>query len=199
MVLLTTGTTEEELFSLTVLGEFESPDRLSCRSTIGIGGLTITGDQLVVIGSQAWIESGEGWNATSASDPEVVDTLELCAGSSSIWEDFELPDLQDISGQPETVNGVAATKVDLVELLDSPFASDFTPNNGEVEDIEQFAIWLTQDGRWPFALAMRLEGDSAQLDLDGLELEEGQQMALELRVELSDFNAPEIRVSPPLP
>ncbi len=199
MLMLTTGTKEEELINLSVVGEFESPDRLNCRSTIKIGNLTITRDRLVVIGSQAWFDSGEGWNSTTASNPEVVDTLELCAGSSSMWENFNLSDLQGISGQPETVNGVAATRIDLVELLESPFASGFTPNGWEVEDIESFAIWLEQEGRWPFAIVLRLKGDSAQFEMGSVELEEGQELVLELRLDLTDFDAPGIRVSPPVP
>ena len=182
-----------------VEGEFEGPDRLTCRGTVGFAGFTVPTEEIVVIGNDAWINTEDGWRATTTSDTSVADVLDTCAGSPTFWEDFGFFDLGTNKGQSEEINGVPAVRYDLGEALESLATLGFAPSEFESTTVEQFVVWLAEEGKWPVAVSMRFLGDAAAFELSEIGLEEGQQLAMELTVDITDANNPDIRVYPPLP
>jgi len=144
----------EMSFAITSKGAFEAPDRVSCAIAGSVGPMTFGMADVVVIGNDAWINLGEGWTATTASDPNVVENLKLCPGSSVFWDSFELPeDLSDIQGEPVTVNGIAAVRLSLAGLVEVLPILGIKPSELAGITIHAFDIWLAQDGAWVVALA----------------------------------------------
>ena len=191
------GDEGQTVFYLTVEGEFESPDSLTCRQTIGIGGFSFSGDQTVIIGGQAWINEGDGWKATTLSDSVVIDSLDVCVGAPHFWDDFNTSDFQELEGQPGEINGVAAIRFELGDIPDDSIASEFTPNNWGNANIEEFALWLAVDGGWPVSLSARFVATPAELALADFGMESGQELVVEMLIRITDVNDPQIRISPP--
>ena len=189
----------EVVFNWSVEGEFEGPDRLTCRGTVGFAGFTVPTEEIVVIGNDAWINSEDGWRTTTVSDASVAELLDTCAGSPTFWEDFGLSDRETNKGQSEEINGVPAVRYDLGEALESLAALGFAPAEFDSITAERFVVWLAEEGKWPVAVSMRFLGDATALELSEFGLEEGQLLAMELTVQISDVNNPDIRVYPPLP
>lgn len=187
----------EAIFYLIVEGEFESTDSLTCRQTIGIGGLSLPGAQTVMIGDQAWISEGDGWRATTVSDSEVMDSLDVCAGAPHFWDDFNTSDFQELEGQLGEISGVAASRFDLTDIPDDFFGSEFTPKEWKDAAMEEFVLWLAVDGGWPVSLSARFVATAAELDLAALGIEGEQELVVKMVVLITDANDPDIRIVPP--
>jgi len=95
---------------LTMEGEFEAPDRLGCTISGSLNGSAVGSDELVVIGDDAWLDTGEGLQTTTADDTNVVQDLGLCPGSAAFWTGFDfLQNPGSIPGEPDTINGIDTT------------------------------------------------------------------------------------------
>jgi hypothetical protein len=188
--------------ALTMEGEFEAPDRLGCRISGSLGGIDVGGDELVVIGEDAWLDTGEGFEAYSADDPDVVEDLDLCPGSPRFWADFDfLQDPGPLTGQPDTINGVDALRYSLGDAAEALKSIGFLPAELEGLTINTFDVWVAEDGGWPVALDMDIAADAAAAaETFGLPLEEGVQEArITMQVDITDVNAAGIHVEPPVP
>jgi hypothetical protein len=187
-------------FTLNIEGEFEGPDRLRCTISGSLGGTAIGKDELVVIGDDAWFDGGDGFEATTADDPDVVDDLDLCPGSPVFWEDFDfIEDPSPLPGEPDTKNGVEATRYALGEAAEALESIGFLPPDLEGLTINTFDVWLAEDGGWPVALDMDMSADAeAAGDIFGLPSEDGAQEAhITMRVDITDANDDDIRVEEP--
>ena len=183
-------------------GEFEAPDRLGCTISGSLGGAEVGGEELVVIGEDAWLDTGAGFQATSADDSNVVDDLGLCPGSPHFWEGFDfLQNPSTIPGQPDTMNGVDATRYALGEAAEALKSLGFLPTELEGMTINTFDVWVAEDGGWPVALDMDITADAqAAADTFGIPAgEAGQQARITMRVDITDVNASDIHVEPPAP
>jgi hypothetical protein len=188
--------------TLTMEGEFEAPDRLGCTISGSLGGTEVGGEELVVIGEDAWLDTGGGFQATSADDSAVVDDLGLCPGSPRFWEGFDfLQDPSTIPGQPDTINGVEATRYALGEAAEALKSLGFLPTELKGLTINTFDVWVARDGGWPVALDMDITADAqAAADTFGIPAgEAGQQAHITMRVDITDANAGDIHVGPPTP
>jgi hypothetical protein len=186
--------------ALTMEGEFEAPDRLGCRISGSLGGIDVGGDELVVIGEDAWLDTGEGFEAYSADDPDVVEDLDLCPGSPRFWADFDfLQDPGPLTGQPDTINGVDALRYSLGDAAEALKSIGFLPAELEGLTINTFDVWVAEDGGWPVALDMDIAADAAAAaETFGLPLEEGVQEArITMQVEITDVDAADIHVEEP--
>jgi hypothetical protein len=188
--------------ALTMEGEFEAPDRLGCRISGSLGGMDVGGDELVVIGDDAWLDTGAGFEAFSADDPAVVEDLALCPGSPAFWEDFDfLQDPGPLTGEPDTINGVEATRYSLGDVAGALNSVGILPAELEGVTINTFDVWVAEDGGWPVALDMDIAADAAAAaETFGLPLEEGVQEArITMQVEITDVDAAGIHVEEPAP
>jgi hypothetical protein len=187
---------------LTSEGEFEAPDRLGCTISASVGGATIGGEQVVVVGADAWLDSGEGFQATSADDATVVEDLALCPGSPSFWEGFDfIKDPSAFPSQPDTINGVDAIRYSLGDAVEALRSIGVLPAELEGVTINTFDVWVAKDGGWPVALDMDITADAqAAAQTFGLPTEEtGQQAQIKIRADITDVNAADIHVEEPTP
>jgi len=187
---------------LTSEGEFEAPDRLGCTISGSLDGAAVGKDELVVIGDDAWLDSGEGFDAYSADDADVVQDLSLCPGSATFWEGFDfLQEPGALRGQPDTMNGVDSTRYSLGEAVETLKSIGFLPTELEGMTINTFDVWVAEDGGWPVALDMDITADAeAAAETFGLPLgEAGQQAQITMRVDITDVNATDIHVEEPAP
>jgi len=192
----------ESGFTLNIEGDFEGPDRLRCVISGSLAGMDIGRDELVVIGEDAWLDSGEGFEATTADDSDVVDDLDLCPGSPVFWQDFDfLKDPGSLQGEPDTKNGVDATLYALGEAAEALESIGFLPPDLEGLTINTFDVWLAEDGGWPVALDMDMSADAAAAgDIFGLPSEDGAQEAhITMRVDITDINDEAVHVEEPAP
>jgi len=188
--------------ALTMEGEFEAPDRLGCTISGSLGGIGVGRDELVVIGDDAWIDTGEGFEATSADDSEVVEDLDLCPGSPAYWEDFDfIQDPGPLPGQPDTINGVDAIRYSLGDAAGALKSIGFLPAELKGMTINTFDVWVAEDGGWPVALNVDISADAeAAAETFGLPAGEGgQQARITMQVDITDVNATDIHVEPPVP
>jgi hypothetical protein len=183
-------------------GEFEAPDRLGCTVSASLGGVSVGNDELVVVGDDAWLDIGEGFEATTADDSDVVQDVDLCPGSPTFWEDFEfIQEPGALRGQPDTINGVDALRYSLGNAVEALKSIGFLPIELEGMTINTFDVWVAEDGGWPVALDVDILADAqAAAETFGLPLEEaGQQARITMRVDITDANATDIHVEEPLP
>ncbi len=182
-------------------GEFQAPDRLTCTVDVSVGGISFR-EEVSVIGGEAWLDTGEGFEATSADDREVLDTLDQCPGSPTFWQDFDLSFLEGLSGQPDMVNGIATTHYALGEAAAALGSIGFLPPELQGVTINAFDVWVAEEGGWVTVFNFDVSGDGeAFARAFGLPLTEhgSQQAGITMRVEITDANSPDIQVEPPIP
>jgi len=187
---------------LTSEGEFEAPDRLGCTISGSLDGTAVGRDELVVIGDDAWLDTGEGFQTTAADDADVVQDLSLCPGSAAFWEGFDfIQEPSPLRGQPDTMNGVEAIRYSLGEAVETLKSIGFLPAELEGMTINTFDVWVAEDGGWAVALDVDITADAqAAAETFGLPLGEGgQQARIAMRVDITDVNAADIHVEPPAP
>jgi hypothetical protein len=190
---------KDVVIAVTVEGEVEDGDRLTCRQTIDFGGFTITGDKVVIIRERAWLDLGEGWAAVTPEDSDVAEVLDFCAGSSVFWESFDFSNMKGLEGRPEEINGVPSTRIDLAEVSESLAYYGITPFLWAGADVQQMVFWLAQDGGWIVKVSARFSGNAETMELTDAGFDKEQEVVAELHIELSEVNDPAIRVSAPLP
>ena len=194
----------ESSISGSIRGDFQAPDRFTCSEQFSFGGLNFTGDKVVVIGNEAWMDTGGGWSATTIDDPAVLDAIDSCAAWPVFWEDFGVVTFQDVEGQPDERNGVPAVRYDLKEVLDVLEGLPLRISGSEqLSLIEEFTLWTADEDQWMLALALDFEGDAEDfaelMDTDVFDTNEGDQFKMTMSAEIFDLNNPDIRVSPPSP
>jgi hypothetical protein len=183
-------------------GEFEAPDRMGCTVSASLSGFNVSEDELVVVGDDAWLDTGEGFQATTADDSDVMQDLNLCPGSPTFWEDFTfIQDPGALSGEPDTKNGVDALRYSLANAAAALESIGFLPSELEGVTINTFDVWLAEDGGWPLAIDVDITADAqAASDMFGVPLAEaGQEAHITMRVDITDVNATDIHVEEPLP
>jgi hypothetical protein len=156
---------------------------------------------VVVIGDDAWIDTGAGFRATTANDPVVAGAVATCPGSASFWEDFNLAaELRLTVGEPDVANGVPALRYRVGESLGTLASFGFLPPKLQGVTIHTYDVWLAEDGGWLVSLIMDISVDTAKLGEQlGFPTEEpGQQVRLKMRLDITDPNSPDIRIEPPL-
>jgi hypothetical protein len=187
--------------TLTMDGEFEAPDRLGCTISGSLSGSAVGSDELVVIGDNAWLDTGEGFQTTTSDDPNVVQDLALCPGSPRFWEGFDfIKEPGSLPGQPDTKNGVDTLRYSLGNAVEALKSIGFLPAELEGMTITTFDVWVAQDGGWAVALDVDITADAqAAATTFGLPLgEAGQQARITMRVDITDVNATDIHVEPPV-
>ncbi len=187
---------------LNVEGAYQAPDRIACNISGGIGEVTFARDKLIVIGDDAWLDTGSGWETTTASDPDVQSDLDLCPGSPGYWSDLDfIEDLGALAGgDQETVNDVPAVRYDVGGAFEGLSSLGLLPPDLEGVEIELFEVWLAEDGDWPVAMEMIASGDAEAwaeaMIIPASEAGTGE-ASLEMRIDISDVDDPSISVEPP--
>jgi hypothetical protein len=196
------GEGEESLVSGLVEGDFVAPDSHSFSTTFGFAGLSAT-QELVIIGDSAWMREGSGdWVDTSASDPDVLDALDLTSADPTFFQDSEFAeDLARLDSEPDTINGVETRRYfisrEAIETLAALLGDDFLGDTSGIEEFEM-TVWLEEETD---ALVRAELTATASPDL----LAEGAPFALSpdaevtisMMIDVTQINDPDIEIEPP--
>jgi hypothetical protein len=171
-------------FTISSSGDFEAPS-VSCAVTLSFFGSSFEA-QVVVIPPNAWINVGDKWTPTTPDDPNVLNNLDLCPGSSRFWEGFLPLDVGSIEQHSDSSKGVPAVRLSLKGVVPSiPF---FGPISSE-ETVNTFDIWVAQSGGWLVAL----QYDATETADEGGTVED------RMQVNVTRPNDPTIHVVKPIP
>ena len=181
---------EDELFpgfaallsDVEIRGASVAPDKSEMQMTLGESGQVMGA---VVIGERTWFSSGEEWTETPnrASDVSLL-SPEKVSGSVIDEEVFA-------GAEPtkEKMNGVDALHYtanqsglgSLRELLGVAEPENDVPVETRME------LWLTEDGGYPVRLMIDARGKDA----------EGEEVSVQLEMNVTDLNDPGIEIEPP--
>ena len=162
-------------------GSFVAPDRSQVL-------LRFQGEELELrtIDDRSWVRVGATWQEqASSSDEDVLLTpASVCA---DLVEDLA-PSLAAGSGEVELVNGIETIRYRLDEA-DLKGLPELLGRSGEEGLPSEFAVavWLERNDGWP----VRLEIVASDVD------EQGRPISLELFMEFSDIDDPDIEIEPP--
>jgi hypothetical protein len=163
-------------------GASVAPDKSEMQMTPGESGQTMGA---VVIGERTWFSSGEEWTETPNGAPDVsLLSPEKVSGSVIDEETFA-------GAEPtkEKMNGVDALHYtanqsglgSLRELLGVAEPENDVPVETKMD------LWLTEDGGYPVRL---------MIDAGGTDTE-GEEVSVQLEMNVTDLNDPGIEIEPP--
>ena len=142
--------------------------------------------ELRTIDDKSWVRVGATWQE-QASPPDEEAILTPASVCADLVEDLA-PSLAAGSGEVELVNGVETIRYRLDEA-DLKGLPELLGRSGEEGLPSEFAVdvWLERNEGWP----VRLEIVASDVD------EQGQPISLELFMEFSDIDDPDIEIEPP--
>ena len=161
-------------------GAFVAPDR--SRALFRFPGEEL---EIRTIGDKSWIRRGAIWQEQQPPDEDAL--LTPASVCSDLVEDLA-PSLAAGSGEVELVNGIETIRYQLDEA-DLKGLPELLGRSGEEGLPSEFGVdvWLERNDGWP----VRLEIVASDLD------EQGQPISLELFMEFSDIDDPDIEIEPP--
>ncbi len=187
-------------FRIEVTGEFQGPDRTSCRVSYATDGEETPVSRLVAIGTRVWLGGHTDYQEVPLRHPSALADLPLCPGHPLFWEDTGYHRLPEGAGVPATLDGrpvlrsdLAADPATLIELGYSPArAARFT----------RYLVTRAVDGGWPLEIEGVEETDLAEARRAfGLSVATGQAdlpAQVFTRLQLTRIDDPSLRVAPPL-
>ncbi len=187
---------------LNVEGNYQAPDSIACFITAANRGVIFAEDKLIVIGDDAWLDTGSGWVSTTVSDSHVQGDLSLCPGWADYWSDLDFAAGlgQLAGGDRTTMNDVPAIHYDVRGVGEDLVSLGFLPPNLEDVRVEVFDVWLAEDGLWPVAMEITAFGDgeawAEAMNLPPEEAPTGEAI-LRLRVDISQVNSLTVSIRPP--
>jgi hypothetical protein len=135
-----------------VEGDYISPDRHAFTQEFGFAGISFS-ESYVVIGEDAWTRSGRGaWDATSSSDPEITDAVDLTSLDPDFFafDDELVSDISVINGEDDVRNGIETSRIEIsaeqFRMLGDLLGEDLFAGT-DAEGIEELSmkVWLTRD------------------------------------------------------
>ncbi len=122
-------------------------DGFSCTVATDTGDIA-TSDQLVSSQDAIWFATADGYEATTPTDTVAENLLIACPTSPPFWEAYEYySQLAFLPSDPDTVNGIAARRVDLSSLTEAP----------ENADSATMVVWLPEEGQYLLAMVHQIE------------------------------------------
>ena len=161
-------------FSVVIAGEFEGPDRTSCRTTITIDGFEPVDTYLVAAGTRVWLGDLTGYDEVGLRDPAALNAVTSCPGHPNHWDLTKLHRIQVTDGEEVEVSGVSALRDD---LFDDPEAMrEVGYSNPETDGFTRYELTVAVDGGWPIQLDVeRQVTTAAAMRMYGLPTEESHQ------------------------
>lgn len=194
-----TGTTEIAFSAEGLDAGFETfgvyvDDAFACTTTMDFGGFGLT---VAAAGTpdQVWVDVGGGYVETSMLDPDLDTAIGVCPANPLFWADgsFVFP---GVSGEPDTINGIPAQRVELGELLGAAEALGFADLDGV--EFEKAVVWIAEDGGFVVGMDMTFIVPPESADAifgPGFDLTEPAMMAMSIRI--ADPNDPGLTVDLP--
>ena len=187
-------------FRVEVAGEFEGPDRTSCRLAYTSGDEEPIRSRLVAIGTRVWLGSATGYQEVPLRHPSALTDLSLCPGHPLFWEDTSFHRLPDAAGTLELLDGVAVLRADLAADPQALRALGYSAKRAA--RVTRYQVARAADGGWVMELDVEEATDLAEArEVFGLADIAGAAAlpaTIFTRLRLSRPNDPSIRVDPPL-
>ena len=170
------------LNDVSIEGAVVAPDQAQFK--VNLGGQVV---EFIQIGQKAWIKQGSTWLETSASNE-----LTMGLGSSPMDLASQFLPQQVLSGaktSKERVNGVDTTHYAFDKAALEEVARSLGESTTGAEDLTKanLDIWLTEQNV-PAKLAVDVQGKD----------ESGQQMGIQLTLNVKDINSSSITIKPPV-
>jgi len=177
-------------------GDFEATNRCSCDISASMLGIPLIDQRLIVIGSKAWIDTGDGWRKTTPSDPEVAEAVGMCPACPSFWEDFAF-EAPPLPGEHEDKNGVPAIHYTLGELYEAFAGIGLIPEELEGVSIDVLDVWVAEEGKWLVCLDMEMCVDAEMMEEFTGSLGEVESVCMAMTIDITRVNDPGIEVNAP--
>ena len=171
------------LFSdIEISGAFVAPDKSQMQMSLGGNGEEMGA---IVIGDRTWSRFGDEWTES----PEGAMDVEFFSPEDLMGSIIDEEALVGAETGREKVNGVdtlhyAVTETNLGRLTEL-FGADL--QGSELVEEITIDLWLTEDGDYPTRIAAEMAGKD----------EEGRDMRVELEMNITDLNDPDIEIEPP--
>jgi len=187
-------------FHIEVTGEFEGPDRTSCRVSYVAGGEETLLSRLVAIGTRVWLGGRTDYQEVPLRHPSALADLPLCPGHPLFWEDTGYHRLPEAPGVPATLDGRPVLRSDLT--ADPTALSELGYSPARAAGFTRYLVTRAADGGWPLEIDVVEESDLAEArQAFGLSVTTGQagvSARVFTRLELTRIDDPSLRVGPPL-
>lgn len=143
--------------TLSSTGMFVAPANQDCTVTAALGKITLD-QQLVVVGTKTFVDSGSGLEAGKASD---FDFAEFCPSNPDFWKGFAVKPPKGIEPTKETKNGIATLHYDAgsdVSALSGFSALGDLPSDVSLSGLE---LWYAVRGGYLVAVQLQLDSASS--------------------------------------
>ncbi len=191
--------TAEDGSGIMIFGEgWYADGDFSCTTAVELGPITISTGVISVDG-QVWLDAGSGsFVEASLIDPEVIDVLTGCPGTAPFWAEFDLSDLEGVTGVAEERNGQATQQIDISQVLTSLSGLGIGVAELEGMAFDHFILWTADPDGWLVALEMDATVDAALLAEDmGPIFSDAGTVRFEMALDVDMANDPSIEVLPP--
>jgi hypothetical protein len=165
-------------------GDFEAPASCSCDISASMAGIPLLEERVIVIGNNAWVDTGDGWRETTTSDLEVAEALSMCPAYPSFWEEWAL-EPPPVPGEHETKNNVPAIHYTEAESCETFLGLVWIPEELAIETCD---LWLAEDGYWPVCLEMELSQTPGEVY---------EWSSVPISIDITRVNDPSIQVNAP--
>jgi hypothetical protein len=193
-------TADQAGFRIEATGEFQGPDRTSCRLAYTAGDEEEVLARLVAIGTRVWLEGITGYQEVPLRHPSALSDLPLCPGHPLFWEDTGYHRLPETAGTPGTVDEIAVLRSDLATDPAALEALGYSP--ARAARITRYEIARAVDEGWVVELHIEEETNLAEArDLFGLPSLPGAEAlpaTIFTSLQLSRPNDLSVAVEPPL-
>jgi hypothetical protein len=187
-------------FRVEVTGEFEGPDRTSCRLAYISGDEEPVRSRLVAIGTRVWLGSATGYQEVPLRHPSALTDLPLCPGHPLFWEDTSFHRLPEATGTLTLLDGVAVLRADLAADPQALRALGYSAKRAA--QVTRYQVARVTDGGWVMELDIEEATDLAEArEIFGLSHIAGAAAlpaTIFTRLRLSHPNDPFIEVEAPL-
>jgi hypothetical protein len=177
-------------------GDFEATSRCSCDISASMVGIPLMEQRVIVIGNDAWIDTGDGWRETTPSDPEVVESVAMCPACPAFWEDFAF-EAPPLPGEHEDKNGVPAIHYTLAELYEAFAGIGLMPEEMEGVSVEALDVWVAEDGEWLVCLDMDICVEAEAMEEFTGPVGEVESLCMTMGIDITRVNDPSIQVKAP--
>lgn len=197
------GQPEQSGISGTIEGDYVSPDSHSFTNRFAVSGLAGTQD-VIIIGPDAWIREGQGdWVATTADDPDVIDTITLTTVDPGFPAagDFA-SDISTLDSEPDTVNSVETRRYaisnEAVQALKDLLGDSFLPDSSGIRDFEM-TVWLEQESNGLVRAELTGTADRSIFGgQTGLTIPDDATVGFSMTINLTRLNDTSISIEPPI-
>ncbi len=169
-------------------------DAFRCDTTMDVGGFAITAAGIATP-ETAWVDLGQGFVEVPIFDPDLDTAIGVCPANPLFWVDGAFA-IGEVEGEPDTINGIPAQRVELGELLDALSSFGFAALEGV--EFQDAVVWIADDGAYvvAFDMSFSVAPESAgEIFGPGFELTEPATMRMVMQI--ADPNDPTLTVELP--